>query len=110
DFQIEMKQVTAALLDEIANRIRSVGAMPIFVYLPALDEITRGEMDMSDGERFFFSYCRERGIQSINLQRFFHEKLERGVQLKTIGHWDPEEHRTAAEGIQAYLVERGIAH
>src|SRR5262249_33469245 len=68
DFQIEMKQVTTALLDEIANTIRSVGAVPIFVYLPALDEITRPEVDMSDGERFFFSYCRERGIQSIYLQ------------------------------------------
>jgi hypothetical protein len=110
NFKIEMKQITTALLDEMANTIRSIGAVPIFVYLPTLDEITRPEIDMSDGERFLFSYCRERGIQSIYLQRFFHEKLERGVHLKTIGHWDPEEHRTAAEGIRAYLVERGIVH
>jgi hypothetical protein len=63
---------------------------------------------MSDGERFFFSYCRDRGIQSIYLQRFFHEKLEQGVHLKTIGHWDPLEHRTAAEGIRVYLLEHGV--
>jgi hypothetical protein len=25
--------------------------------------------DMSDGERFFFTYCREQGIQSIDLRR-----------------------------------------
>jgi hypothetical protein len=104
----EMEQVTVALLDEIANTIRAAGAMPIFVYLPSFDEITRPEMDMSDGERFFFSYCREHGIQSIYLQRFFLEKLKRGVDLKTTGHWDPEEHRTAAEGIRAYLVEHNI--
>jgi hypothetical protein len=103
-----MEQVTVALLDEIANTIRAAGAVPIFVYLPSFDEITRPEMDMSDGERFFFSYCREHGIQSIYLQRFFLEKLERGVDLKPTGHWDPEEHRTAAEGIRAYLVEHSI--
>ena len=108
ELKTEMKQVTIALLDEIANTIRTAGAVPIFVYLPIEGEIKRSEMDMSDGERFFFSYCRERGIQSIYLQRFFHEKLEQGVHLKTTGHWDPLEHRTAAEGIRAYLVEHGV--
>src|SRR5262249_32874010 len=108
DLKSEMEQVTVALLDEIANTIRAAGAVPIFVYLPSINEITRAETDMSDGERFFFSYCHEHGIQSIYLQRFFLEKLERGVDLKTTGHWDPEEHRTAAEGIRAYLVEHGI--
>jgi hypothetical protein len=108
ELKTEMKQVTIALLDEIANTIRTAGAVPIFVYLPILDEIKRPGMDMSDGERFFFSYCRERGIQSIYLQRFFNEKLERGVHLKTTDHWGPEEHRTAAEGIRAYLVEHGV--
>jgi len=107
ELKSEMEQVTVALLDEIANTIRAAGAMPIFVYLPCCDEIARPETDMSDGERFFFSYCREHGVQSIYLQRFFLEKLERGVDLKT-GHWDAEEHRTAAEGIRAYLVEHSI--
>jgi len=108
ELEIEMKQVTIALLDEIVNVIRTAGAVPIFVYLPSFDEITRAEMDMSDGERFFFSFCRERGIQSIYLQHFFLEKLERGVDLNTISHWGPEEHRTAAEGIRAYLVGHGV--
>jgi hypothetical protein len=110
ELKTETKQVTIALLDEIAHTIRTAGAVPIFVYLPIGDEITRPEMDTSDNERFFFSYCRERGIQSIYLQRFFHEKLEQGVHLQTIFHWDPLEHRTAAEGIRAYLVEHGFVH
>jgi hypothetical protein len=109
ELKSEMEQVTVALLDEIANTIRAAGAVPIFVYLPSFGEITRPGMDMWPSERFFFSYCRDRGIQSIYLQRFFLEKLERGVHLKGYGHWDPEEHRTAAEGIRAYLVEHGVA-
>jgi len=108
ELRTEMEKLTIALLDEIANTIRTAGAVPIFVYLPTFNEITQSEMDMSDGERFFFSYCQQRGIQSINLQRFFHEKLERGLHLETTGHWDPLEHRTAAEGIRAYLVKHGI--
>jgi hypothetical protein len=65
-------------------------------------------MEMSDDERFFFSYCQQRSIQSINLRPFFYEKLKRGVHLETNRHWDPEEHRTAADGIRAYLVKHGI--
>src|SRR5262249_2791962 len=41
ELETEMKQVTAALLDEIANTIRTAGAVPIFVYLPLAAEITR---------------------------------------------------------------------
>ena len=106
----EMERITAALLDEIANTIRTAGAVPIFVYLPYFDEITRPEMDMNDGERFFLSYCHERGIHSIDLHRFFHEKLGHGVAQTGHWHWGPEGHHTAAEGIRAYLVEHGFVH
>src|SRR5262249_16574600 len=118
ELKTEMKSVTVALLDEIANTIRSAGALPIFVYLPVFDELLNksgrwwwwsrirpAETDMSDRERFFFSYCRERGIQSIDLRRFFNEKLERGVHLKTRGHWGSEEHRTAPERMRWHLFE-----
>jgi hypothetical protein len=104
ELKTEREKLTTALLDEIANTIRTAGALPIFVYLP----VSQSEMEMSDGERFFSSYCQERGVQSINLQRLFHEKLQRGLHLKPDGHWSPDEHRTAAEGIRTYLFENGI--
>jgi hypothetical protein len=104
----ERKRLTAALLDEIAKTSRAAGAAPIFVYLPVYNEIPRPEMDMSDGERFFFAYCRERNIRSINLQKYFYKKLKRGVALKTFDHWSPDEHLTAAEGIRDYLVENNL--
>ena len=65
ELKTEMKQVTIALLDEIANTIRTAGACQSSYTFQSGDEITRPETDMSEGERFFFSYCRERGIQSI---------------------------------------------
>ncbi len=106
--EAEARRLTVAILDEIAARTRAAGATPAYAYLPVHGEITKPDMAMTARERFFFSYCRERGIQSMYLQRFFLDKAKRGVELKTYGHWGPEEHRTAAEGIRAYLVEKGM--
>jgi hypothetical protein len=104
----ERKRLAVALLDEIAKTIRAAGAVPIFVYLPVYNEIPRPEMDMSDGERFFFAYCRERKIRSISLQKYFYEKAKRGVAPRTFDHWSPDEHLTAAEGIREYVVENDL--
>jgi hypothetical protein len=63
---------------------------------------------MTERERFFFSYCRERGIQSIYLSPFFQKRLREGADLSPYGHWRALEHATAAEGIRAYLLEKGL--
>ncbi|HZT18013.1 MAG TPA: GDSL-type esterase/lipase family protein [Dongiaceae bacterium] len=104
----EKKRLTAALLDEIARTIRAAGAVPVFAYLPAFDELTRPEAQMTDGERFFFAYCRERKIRSVHLQRYFHDQAARGVALKTTEHWSPREHLIAAKGIRDYLIENRL--
>jgi len=106
--ETEMKRVTLAILDQMALTIRSAGAAPAFAYLPVYGEITKPDATMTSRERFFFSYCRQRGIQSMYLQRFFLDKQKSGVDLKTYGHWGPAEHRTAAEGMRAYLLEKGV--
>ncbi len=104
----EIKRVTVAILDQMALTIRAAGAVPAFAYLPVYGEISKPDATMTSRERFFFSYCRQRGIQSMYLQRFFLDRQKSGVDLKTYGHWGPEEHRTAAEGVRAYLVEKGL--
>jgi hypothetical protein len=102
------RELTLAILDEIARTARSLGATPAFAYLPVYREIDKPEGAMTQRERFFFGYCRERGIQSMYLRRFFLRKLRAGVSFKTYGHWDALEHRTVAEGIAAYLLEKGL--
>jgi hypothetical protein len=42
------------------------------------------------------------------LQRFFLKRLRAGVELRRFGHWGPEEHRAAADGIAAYIEEKGL--
>jgi lysophospholipase L1-like esterase len=104
----ETRQLTLALLDAMVETIHAAGARPAFAYLPVYGEITRTDMAMTSRERFFFSYCRQRGVQSLYLQRFFLARQKRGATLKAYGHWGAEEHDTAAEGMAAYLLEKGL--
>jgi hypothetical protein len=103
-----MKELTLSILDELAREARAAGARPAFAYLPVWGELVRTDRAMTQRERFFFGYCRERGIQSMHLQRFFLQAQRAGVSLRRYGHWGPEEHRIAAEGIAAYLLEKGL--
>jgi hypothetical protein len=101
-------QLTLAILDEIADTARSVGAKPVFAYLPEYGEIDKPGLAMTRLERWFFSYCHRQGIESMHLRHFFLPKVKAGVKFKTRGHWGPLEHLTAAEGIKAHLVEKGV--
>jgi len=104
----ETRQLTLAILDEMKSTIEAAGARPAFAYLPAYGEIDRTDPGMTGQERFFFSYCRRSGIQSMYLRPFFLQKMKEGASLKSYGHWGPLEHRVAAEGIRAYLVDKGL--
>ena len=103
-----MRRLTVALLDELHRTIEGLGARAAYAYLPVYGEIDKPDMAMTSRERFFFGYCRDRGIQSMYLRRFFLRKLRAGAEFKTYGHWGPLEHRTAAEGMRAYLLEKGL--
>jgi hypothetical protein len=104
----ETRVLTLAILDEMKAVIERAGARPAFAYLPAYGEIDRTDPGMTGPERFFFSFCRRRGIQSMYLRPYFLKAMKEGVALKTTGHWGPAEHRIAAEGIRAYLLDKGL--
>lgn len=106
--QDEMRRITLPLLDEMTAAITAAGARPAFAYLPVYGEIDKPGPGMTARERFFFSHWRQRGIQSMYLRPYFQEKLRRGVEFKTYGHWGPLEHATVAEGVRAYLIEKGL--
>jgi hypothetical protein len=103
-----MSALTFRILEEIARTSRSLGARPLFAYLPVYGEIDKADNTMTQREHAFFSFCREHDIQSMYLRPFFLKKLRAGVHFKTFGHWGPLEHQTAAEGMRAYLVEKQL--
>jgi hypothetical protein len=90
------------------STIEAAGARPAYAYLPAWGEIGRTDPGMTSQERFFFSYCRRAGVQSMYLRPYFLRAMKGGAALKTHGHWGPLEHRIAAEGIRAYLVDKKL--
>lgn len=104
----ETRRITLALLDEMQAVIEAAGARPAFAYLPAHGEVTRTDPGMTGPERFFFSHCRRRGVQSMYLRPFFLKAMREGTDLRAHGHWGPAEHQVAAEGIRAYLVDKGL--
>lgn len=104
----EMTAVTYKILLEIAETSRRLGARPVFAYLPVFGEISKSDNAMTKREHAFFSFCRANEIQSIYLGPFFLRKTQAGAHFKAFGHWGPEEHETAAEGIRAYLEEKGL--
>jgi hypothetical protein len=104
----ETRALTLAILDEMKAVIEGAGAHPAFAYLPAFGEIDGTDPGMTGPERFFFSYCRARGVPSMYLRPYFLRAMKEGAVLKATGHWGPQEHRIAAEGIRAYLVDKGL--
>ena len=102
------RELTAAILDEMKSAIEAAGAKAAFAYLPVYGEIPRTDEGMTSRERAFFAYCKERGIASLYVQPAFRAKARAGVTFKTTGHWGPLEHQTAAEGLKAELVAKGL--
>ncbi|MGD8895120.1 MAG: SGNH/GDSL hydrolase family protein [Acidobacteriota bacterium] len=95
-----------ALLEALRDATREVGARPVFVYLPILDEI--GAPEPSPGERFFEASCHDSGLTCLNLRPSFLERTRSGQRLRRRGHWGPNEHRAAAEDLVSLLDERGV--
>jgi hypothetical protein len=102
------RELTAAILDEIARTARSVGAQPVFAYLPVYGEIDKPEISLTRRESWFFDQCRSSGIEALYLRQAFLDELAAGVELKTWGHWGPLEHAIAAEAIAGLLLEREL--
>ena len=79
----EGERMTRALLAEIVRVTVSVGAMPIFVYLPINSEIER-VTDPTMEEQWFFATCRERAkLKCLSARPAFNEKLRRGATFRT---------------------------
>jgi hypothetical protein len=100
-------RLTRAILDAMRETIESAGARALYVYLPEGAEIGRADPARHADARFFADYCRERGVDCLDLDPFFRERARRGEPLKTEGHWGAREHDLAAGWIAAHLKAQG---
>lgn len=98
------RDLTQAILNEMVKTTRSIGAVPVFIYLPVRSEYEGIELaQATNHERYLESYCRERGIACLFLGAQFRKEAKRGVNLNAKGHWNPVAHRLAAQEMKDFL-------
>jgi hypothetical protein len=98
-----MEEITTAILDEMLETIRAIGATPLFAYLPVREEIK--SENVTAGEKYLLTYCRTKGISCVSLRSWVMAEIRRGANIKAEGHWPPQGHRIVAQGIKNYLLE-----
>ncbi|MGC2112238.1 MAG: SGNH/GDSL hydrolase family protein [Candidatus Korobacteraceae bacterium] len=104
----EAKQLTRPILDQIVTTTRSIGAVPVLVYMPAYEEVDDLSDSMSAHERYIDDYCRDEKIACLFLRPRFRREIANGAKLESRFHWTPEMHRMAAEEIEKFLFKEGL--
>jgi hypothetical protein len=107
-YQSRAERLAYAIFDEIVTTGRRNQAIPLFVYLPVLQELLNRDESFTPNERFLLEYCRTRKVACFFLRNRFLEEEEKGVQFNTRSHWFANGHRTAAERIVQYLQENRL--
>ncbi len=114
--ETEARDLTRAILAEIIATTRSIGAVPLFVYMPVAEEIgplPKGYLygitaavspGIPEREQYLRDVCRHEDIPCLFLRPRFREEAKRGVRLKNEGHWDAAEHQIAADEIKRFLL------
>jgi len=105
-YEKRKRDVTARILDEIARKSEQSGAIPMFVYIPAVDDPT-DRTTLTDGEEFLFSFCHaKKTIRCLSARPLFVEKIKNGVKLETgeTGHWGPAANSMIAEAIYYFMA------
>ena len=115
---VEAREVTRLLLDQITATTRSIGALPVFVYLPVYEEIqplpkssyplTASSPPVEDREKYLKDYCQERGVACLFLRSRFREEVERGTNFNAMGHWNAQAHKLAAQEVRDFLLQRRL--
>jgi len=106
--QSRAEKITRAIFDELVATTRRSGAVPIFVYLPVLDEILNPDEALTTNERFLLTYCEERRVPCLFLRQRFLEERRKGAEFNVRSHWFANSHLTAARRIAEYLQENRL--
>jgi hypothetical protein len=104
----DARELTRPILDQIVSTTRGIGAVPVFVYLPAYEEVDDLSSSMSDHEQYLNNYCRERDVSCLFLRPRFRREAARGAKLESRFHWTAEMHQMAAQEIEGFLVAKGL--
>jgi len=102
------REISSSIFDELVKTVRSNGAVPVFVYMPVLNEIIDPREGLTANEEFLDSYCHLRGVACLFLRPYFREQIKEGATFNIQTHWDPQAHRLAAQAIRDFLHEKDL--
>jgi hypothetical protein len=112
------RSLTRALLEAITVSTRSIGATPVFVYLPVYEEIqplpkssyplTANSPPIASRQQFFGDMCRGMQAACLMLQPRFDKEVRAGADFNARGHWNAQAHSVAAEEIAAFLIQKNL--
>jgi hypothetical protein len=107
--ETEAENITRSILDEIIATTRSIGAVPVFVYLPDHKEISDSHDTLTGGEQYLYGYCQDRAIPCLSLLPRFRKESKSGTELIEPGtHWNPHAHLVAAQEIKDFLLKNNL--
>jgi hypothetical protein len=114
--EADARQLTSRLLDEIVSTTRSIGAVPVFVYLPVNEEIaplrqfgvTTNSPAIADRERYLSGICEKEQLPCLFLGLRFREEVQKGLDLHPRGHWNATAHSIAGEELKNFLSSNGL--
>lgn len=102
DLRGEMRRLTDALIVAFASSARELGATPLVVYFPMINELDDSPREPVGREKEVAELCAAHGIPFLSLRERFHRTLL-GHRRTARHHWDATEHAVAAEEMAAYL-------
>jgi hypothetical protein len=105
----EEEILTSHILNEMIEVADNIHAIPIFVYLPAGEEIT-AQTPLTYGEKFLFSLCQTNDkVRCFSSRPYFAEEIAKGTIFKLRGgHWEPSCHLVIAKAIMGYLTNSTV--
>ncbi len=116
--EVEAREVSRRLLDQIVATTRGVRATPVFVYLPVYEEIqplpktayplTASSPPAEDREKYLSDFCQQRDVPCLFLRSRFHEEVQKGANLNAAGHWNALAHNLAAQEIKSFLLRNNL--
>ena len=106
-YKKEKDNLTNALLKEIANTAKGIGAVPIIVDLDNLRDKDPAS-NLTKSERAFFVKCSSVTANCVFLRQNILAARQLGVKIKEEGHFDAETNQLVASGIRNYLQKNGF--
>ena len=103
----EKNDLTSLILTEIITQTEYIDAIPLFIYLPTIPEITSTDL-MVSGEKYLSDMCEaSKKAKYFSTRPYFMNQLKKGVTFKERGHWGSVGNFTIATAIKQYLVGHG---